>query len=112
MSVMEIVNFVFTYVILPIILTVYHLYQVKKSEDQGNFDICMSVFLLYSAFAVLINYFTGDATKYVAGLAIFIAIKDAILEFKDGLLIKFEYSDKKRKKWDITQATSVAFCFV
>ena len=56
MSVMEIVNFVFTYVILPIILTVYHLYQVKKGEDQGNFDICMSVFLLYSAFAVLINY--------------------------------------------------------
>lgn len=44
MSVMEIVNFVFTYVILPIILTVYHLYQVKKGEDQGNFDICMSVF--------------------------------------------------------------------
>lgn len=97
MNVMEIVNFIFTYVILPIILTVYHLYQVKKGEDQGDFDICMSVFLLYSALAILINYFTGDATKYVAGLAIFIAIKDAILEFKDGLLIKFEYNDKKRK---------------
>lgn len=98
MNVIEIVIFIFTYVILPIIFTVYHLYRVKKGEDQGNFNICMSIFLLYSALAVLINYFTGDATKYVAGLAIFIAIKDAILEYKEGLLIKFEYYDKKAKK--------------
>lgn len=84
MNITNIVSFILLYCVAPCILTVIHLQQKKSNEDRGSFDLTIAMCLIYLAISTVINYFIGDATRYVVGLTVFIAIKDAILYFEKG----------------------------